>query len=66
MSAGKGPQPRPVDGHKYRLNYEEIFRKGKDVLVDTYHPNNVTLRDHSKHSKKKKHENKKNDIAGCD
>lgn len=30
MSAGKGDTPRPVDGEKYRANFEEIFRKGKN------------------------------------
>ncbi len=24
---GKGSSPRPVDGEKYRRNYDEIFRK---------------------------------------
>ena len=30
MSAGKGDKPRPVDGDKFRSNYDAIFRKGKD------------------------------------
>ena len=25
MSAGKGDQPRPVNGDRYRANYDEIF-----------------------------------------
>lgn len=25
MSAGKGDAPRPVDGQKFRKNYDEIF-----------------------------------------
>jgi hypothetical protein len=25
MSAGKGDSPRPVDGNRYRRNYEDIF-----------------------------------------
>ncbi len=25
MSAGKGDSPRPVDGDRYRRNYEDIF-----------------------------------------
>ena len=29
MSAGKGDKPRPVDGEKYRANYDTIFRKRK-------------------------------------
>jgi hypothetical protein len=29
MSAGKGDKPRPVDGEKYRANYEAIFLKRK-------------------------------------
>jgi hypothetical protein len=29
MSAGKGDKPRPVDGEKYRANYDAIFRKRK-------------------------------------
>lgn len=29
MSAGKGDTPRPVDGEKFRANYEVIFRNGK-------------------------------------
>jgi hypothetical protein len=27
MSAGKGSKPRPVNGDKYRANYDAIFRK---------------------------------------
>jgi hypothetical protein len=27
MSAGKGDKPRPVDGEKYRANYDTIFRR---------------------------------------
>lgn len=27
MSAGKGDTPRPVDGGKYRENYDRIFHK---------------------------------------
>jgi hypothetical protein len=27
MSAGKGDKPRPVDGEKFRNNYDKIFRK---------------------------------------
>lgn len=27
MSAGKGDKPRPVDGEKFRSNYDKIFRK---------------------------------------
>lgn len=26
-TAGKGDKPRPVDGEKYRKNYDLIFRK---------------------------------------
>jgi hypothetical protein len=29
MSAGKGDTPRPVDGGKYRANYDAIFRRVK-------------------------------------
>lgn len=29
MSAGKGDKPRPVDGDRYRANYDAIFRKRK-------------------------------------
>lgn len=25
--AGKGDKPRPVDGDKYRANYDSIFKK---------------------------------------
>ncbi len=25
--AGKGDSPRPINGNKYRENYDEIFRK---------------------------------------
>jgi hypothetical protein len=31
MSAGKGDSPRPVNGDRYRANYERIFAK-KDSL----------------------------------
>jgi hypothetical protein len=27
MSAGKGDSPRPVDGEKYRSNYDKIFKR---------------------------------------
>ena len=27
MSAGKGDTPRPVDGERFRSNYDAIFRK---------------------------------------
>ena len=27
MSAGKGDKPRPVDGDKFRSNYDRIFGK---------------------------------------
>lgn len=27
MSAGKGDTPRPVNGEKYRNNYDKIFKK---------------------------------------
>jgi hypothetical protein len=30
MSAGKGDKPRPVDGDKYRENYDRIFEKKKE------------------------------------
>ena len=33
MSAGKGDTPRPVDGGRYRANYEVIFPK-EDSLSD--------------------------------
>ena len=33
MSAGKGDQPRPVNGDRYRANYEAIFAK-EDSLSD--------------------------------
>lgn len=54
MSVGKGDKPRPTDLAKFRENYDNIFRKGKPILIDVYHPDIVKLRDHSKHSKKKK------------
>jgi hypothetical protein len=31
MSAGKGSKPRPVDGDKYRANYDAIFQVGRDL-----------------------------------
>jgi hypothetical protein len=46
--------PRPYNGRKFRDNYDEIFKKGKPTLVDEYHPDTVKLRDHGKHSKKRK------------
>jgi hypothetical protein len=33
MSAGKGDSPRPVNGDRYRANYERIFPK-EDSLSD--------------------------------
>jgi hypothetical protein len=35
MSAGKGDSPRPVNGHKYRANYDRIFlpKKPKKPLI---------------------------------
>lgn len=35
MSAGKGDKPRPVDGEKYRANYDAIFRKRKPASGKT-------------------------------
>ena len=33
MSAGKGDTPRPVDGEKFRKNYDKIFPpKGKKTI----------------------------------
>jgi len=29
--AGKGSKPRPVDGDKYRANYDAIFQVGRDL-----------------------------------
>jgi hypothetical protein len=29
--AGKGSKPRPVDGAKYRANYDAIFQVGRDL-----------------------------------
>jgi hypothetical protein len=34
MSAGKGDKPRPVDGDKYRENYDRIFSKKEKEKVD--------------------------------
>jgi hypothetical protein len=31
MSAGKGDRPRTVDAEIYGANYDEIFRKAKDL-----------------------------------
>jgi hypothetical protein len=31
MSAGKGDKARPVDGEKYRSNYDRIFNKKQEV-----------------------------------
>jgi hypothetical protein len=31
MSAGKGDKPRPVDGQKFRSNYDDIFRKNEQA-----------------------------------
>jgi hypothetical protein len=31
MSAGKGDQPRPVNGDRYRANYDAIFQVGRDL-----------------------------------
>ena len=31
MSAGKGSRPRPVDGDRYRKEFERIFRKKKAI-----------------------------------
>jgi hypothetical protein len=34
VSAGKGDAPRPVDGQKFRQNYDEIFaREGEKTLA---------------------------------
>jgi hypothetical protein len=33
--AGKGSRPRPVDGDKYRENYDLIFKSKKQEDVDT-------------------------------
>jgi hypothetical protein len=33
VSAGKGDRPRPVDGDRYRRNYEAVFAK-EDSLSD--------------------------------
>jgi hypothetical protein len=34
VSAGKGDAPRPVDGQKYRENWDEIFaREGEKTLA---------------------------------
>jgi hypothetical protein len=33
MSAGKGDAPRPVDGQKYRQNYDEIFARKDDKTL---------------------------------
>ena len=32
MSAGKGDSPRPVDGPKYRANFDLIFPENKSCL----------------------------------
>jgi hypothetical protein len=29
--SGKGSKPRPVDGDKYRANYDAIFQVGRDL-----------------------------------
>ena len=37
MSAGKGDAPRPVDGPKYRANYERIFaQKNIQKTLDSH------------------------------
>jgi hypothetical protein len=33
MSAGKGDAPRPVDGQKFRQNYDEIFARKDDKTL---------------------------------
>ncbi len=33
MSAGKGDSPRPINGEKFRDNYDDIFRKDVDDIV---------------------------------
>lgn len=33
MSAGKGSKPRPVNGDKYRANYDAIFRPRPQYLT---------------------------------
>jgi hypothetical protein len=33
MSAGKGDKPRPVNGDKYRSNYDKIFGSKKSKTV---------------------------------
>jgi hypothetical protein len=57
MSARNDITGEPIQSKAYtaqgRENYERIFGKGKP-FVDQYHPDTVKLRDHSKHSKKKK------------
>lgn len=35
MSAGKGDTPRPVDGNRYRANYDEIYRKSGNGKAET-------------------------------
>jgi hypothetical protein len=34
MSAGKGDTPRPVDGEKYRENYDRIFMKKQKCKIE--------------------------------
>ena len=54
MSAGKGDSPRPVDPVKYGDGWERIWGNRGSVMRDKYHPDDVKLRDHGKHSKKRK------------
>jgi hypothetical protein len=41
MSAGKGDTPRPVNGEKFRDNYEAAFRKAETPPKRT--PKSITL-----------------------
>lgn len=34
MSAGKGDTPRPVNGEKYRNNYDKIFKKESPEVIE--------------------------------
>ncbi len=38
MSAGKGDQPRPVNGDRYRANYEAIFAPAASTPVGSAGP----------------------------
>jgi hypothetical protein len=40
----KGSKQRPTDAKAYSDNYDKIFKKSTDVVIDRYETNGVTVR----------------------